>query len=164
VRCIRFHKHLPIIRRINIHHLLLLQCLLRSLVTVFAPTNASKLLLHVHYVASALAFATLVPALSTVSLLSSGVTRIVRTRARSVSQCHHGFQSACQSCHLRPLSDRAGRIVIRLFVSVRTESVSESLLRVPSPNILSFEWVALPDTSTTALQFQTTNNTHPQHL
>ena len=90
---------------------------------VSAPTNAPKLLLHAHLFAFESAFATLVPAVRiTVSLLLPGLRKIVRTRARSASQYHHGFRSACRSCHPRPLSDQVGRIVIRLFVSVRTKS------------------------------------------
>jgi hypothetical protein len=145
VRSICVHKHLPVIRRINIHHLLLLQCLLRRMVAVSAPTNALKLLLHAHYFASASAFATLVPAvINTVSILLSRLIWTVRTRAQSASQCHRGFQSACQSCHLRPLSDRAGRIVIQLFVSVPSKTVSGLFFLIPSPASRLSDKVRLP--------------------
>lgn len=98
-----------------------------------------------------------------VSLLLSGSRKMIRTRAQSASQYRHGFRSACQSCHLRPLSDQAGRIVIRLFVSVCTKS---SVNRSSKPHLLQpfSQTSAFAEMSTKTIQFPNTQQYTPSTL
>jgi hypothetical protein len=88
---------------------------------------------------------------------------MIRTRAQSASQYHRGFRSAFLPCHLRPLSDQAGRTVIRLFVSVRANHVSPSFS--PKPSHVSHIWQKSVRPCNHRLSSNPiTSNTHLQHL